>query len=129
MMHRAPWAQLLLTIPVMACGWTFYVAAWKALRHGGANMNSLIALGTGSAFLYSAFETIRGGHEVYFEAAASIIVLILTGRILEARARQSFRGHPQIDGPAAARRAGLARWKRSRSERGCSSGGRHHRRA
>jgi P-type Cu+ transporter len=87
MAHTAPWLQLFLTIPVMFFGAPFFTAAWSALRHRTANMNSLIALGTGSAFLYSAFETIRGGHEVYFEAAASIIVLILTGRILEMRAR------------------------------------------
>jgi P-type Cu+ transporter len=87
MAHAAPWLQLLLTIPVMFFGAPFFTAAWIALRHRTANMNSLIALGTGSAFFYSAFETIRGGHEVYFEAAASIIVLILTGRVLEARAR------------------------------------------
>jgi Cu+-exporting ATPase len=87
MAHTAPWPQLFLTIPVMFFGAPFFTAAWSALRHRTANMNSLIALGTGSAFLYSAFETIRGGHEVYFEAAASIVVLILTGRVLEARAR------------------------------------------
>src|SRR5258708_31234806 len=50
-------------------------------------MNSLIALGTGAAFLYSVWETVRGGHEVYYEAAAVIIALILLGRTLEARAR------------------------------------------
>ena len=50
-------------------------------------MNSLIALGTGAAFLYSLWETLRGGHEVYYEAAAVIIALILLGRTLEARAR------------------------------------------
>jgi P-type Cu+ transporter len=87
MAHSLPWLQLFLTIPVMFFGAPFFTAAWNALRHRSANMNSLIALGTGSAFLYSALETIRGGHEVYFEAAASIIVLILTGRVLEARAR------------------------------------------
>ncbi len=87
MVHQAPWIQLALTIPTMICGGPFFTAAWSALRHRTANMNSLIALGTSAAFLYSAFQTIRGGHEVYFEAAASIIVLILTGRLLEARAR------------------------------------------
>ncbi|MGA7240507.1 MAG: heavy metal translocating P-type ATPase [Bryobacteraceae bacterium] len=87
MAHTAPWPQLFLTIPVMFFGAPFFTAAWNALRHRSANMNSLVALGTGAAFLYSAFETIRGGHEVYFEAAASIIVLILTGRVLEAQAR------------------------------------------
>jgi P-type Cu+ transporter len=88
MLHRAPWIQLALTLPVIFyAGAPFYIAAWSALRHGSANMNSLIALGTGAAFLYSFYETVRGGHEVYFEAAAAIIALILTGRMLEARAR------------------------------------------
>src|SRR5947209_3712096 len=50
-------------------------------------MNSLIALGTGTAFLYSLYQTLRGRHEVYYEAAAVIIALILLGRTLEARAR------------------------------------------
>ena len=88
MIHRWPWLQLALTLPVVLyAGAGFYAAAWTALRHRWANMNSLIALGTGAAFLYSVYETVRGGHEVYFEAAAVIIALILTGRLLEARAR------------------------------------------
>ena len=88
MLHRWPWAQLALTLPVVLySGAGFYAAAWTALRHRSANMNSLIALGTGTAFLYSVYETARGGHAVYFEAAAVIIALILTGRLLEARAR------------------------------------------
>ncbi len=88
MLHRWPWVQLALTLPVVLyAGAGFYTAAWSALRHRSANMNSLIALGTGTAFLYSVYETVRGGHDVYFEAAAVIIALILTGRMLEARAR------------------------------------------
>jgi Cu+-exporting ATPase len=88
MMHRAIWLQLALTLPVILyCGAPFYVSAWSALRHRSANMNTLIALGTGAAFLYSFFETLRGGHDVYYEAAAAIIALILLGRTLEARAR------------------------------------------
>ena len=88
MLHRWPWVQLALTLPVILyCGAPFYVAAFSALRHRAANMNSLIALGTGAAFLYSVFETVRGGHAIYYEAAAVIITLILTGRVLEARAR------------------------------------------
>jgi P-type Cu+ transporter len=84
----SPWIQFALTLPVVFyAGAPFYAAAWKALRHRAANMNSLIALGTGAAFLYSVWETVRGGHEVYFEAAAAIIALILLGRTLEARAR------------------------------------------
>jgi Cu+-exporting ATPase len=82
------WIQLALTLPVVFyCGAPFYQAAWSALRHGSANMNSLIALGTGAAFTYSLYETLRGGHHVYYESAAVIITLILTGRMLEARAR------------------------------------------
>jgi P-type Cu+ transporter len=88
MLHTAPWIQLALTLPVVFyAGAPFYTAAWSALRHKSANMNSLIALGTGAAFLYSVYETVCGGHQVYFEAAASIIALVLTGRTLEARAR------------------------------------------
>ena len=82
------WIQLALTLPVVCySGAPFYQAAWKALRHGSANMNSLIALGTGAAFTYSLYETLRGGHQVYYEAAAAIIAIVLTGRMLEARAR------------------------------------------
>jgi Cu+-exporting ATPase len=89
MSHRAPWVQLALTLPVIFySGAPFYAAAWRALRHCAANMNTLIALGTGAAFLYSLWTTMRGGHEVYYEAAAVIVALILAGRTLEARARR-----------------------------------------
>jgi Cu+-exporting ATPase len=106
MMHRWPWVQLVLTLPVVVySGGGFYAAAWTALRHRSANMNSLIALGTGTAFLYSVFETARGGHEVYFEAAAVIVALILTGRLLEARARAkagaAIRGLMEMEPPRA----------------------------
>jgi P-type Cu+ transporter len=88
MAHRLPWVQLALTIPVIFyAGAPFYVAAWKALLHRSANMNTLISLGTGAAFLYSLVETLRGHHDVYYEAAAVIVALILLGRTLEARAR------------------------------------------
>ena len=88
MLHTAPWIQLALTVPVIFySGAPFYAAAWSAVRHGAANMNTLITLGTGAAFLYSLWETARGGHMVYYEAAAVIIALILLGRTLEARAR------------------------------------------
>ena len=84
----SPWIQLALTLPVILyAGAPFYRAAWSALAHGAANMNSLISLGTGAAFLYSLVETVRGRHDVYYEAAAVIIALILLGRTLEARAR------------------------------------------
>ncbi len=92
MMHGvAPdWVQLLLTAPVtLYCGAPFYIGAWKALHRKSADMNTLITLGAGSAFLYSTVVTLlRGGHQpVYFEATAVIIALILLGRLLEARAK------------------------------------------
>jgi Cu+-exporting ATPase len=88
MSHRAPLVQLVLTIPVVFyAGAQFYIAAWKALLHRSLNMNTLVSLGTGAAFLYSVVQVAMGRHEVYFEAAAAIIALILLGRLLEARAR------------------------------------------
>lgn len=106
------WLQLALTTPVVFfCGWQFYRGAWAALRHRAADMNTLIAIGTGAAFLYSIAATLvpnffagaternpmigmagmDGAHmasvPVYFEAASVIIALILLGRMLEARAK------------------------------------------
>ncbi|HEY2013093.1 MAG TPA: heavy metal translocating P-type ATPase [Bryobacteraceae bacterium] len=100
MTHRFPWIQLVLTLPVIFySGAPFYSGAFTALRHRSANMNTLIALGTGAAFLYSLSQTLLGRHEVYFEAAAVIIALILLGRVLEAgaRGRASAAIHRLID--------------------------------
>jgi Cu+-exporting ATPase len=100
------WIQLALTIPVIfySAG-PIYAAAWSAVRHRSANMNTLIALGTGTAFLYSLYETFRGGHEVYYEAAAAIVALVLLGRALEARARgrasAAIRGLTDLQPPKA----------------------------
>jgi Cu+-exporting ATPase len=88
MLERAPLIQFVLTLPVLLyAGRGFFIDAWTALKHLSANMNTLIALGTGTAFLYSAFVVATGGTDVYFEAAAVIVVLILLGRTLEARAQ------------------------------------------
>ncbi|MDX2114605.1 MAG: heavy metal translocating P-type ATPase [Planctomycetota bacterium] len=100
------WVQMLLATPVVFwCGSGFFRSSLAALRHGSATMDSLVALGAGAAWGYSAAATIwpgyfaggvahaaSGAHHagagapVYFEAAAVIIVLILLGRLLEARA-------------------------------------------
>ncbi len=89
-------AMLLLSIPVMAwSGRQFFRGAWSGLHHRTADMNTLIALGTGAAFLYSTVATLlpwvftSAGlpADVYFEAANAIIALILLGRLLEARAK------------------------------------------
>jgi Cu+-exporting ATPase len=101
------WLQWLLTTPVVLySGRRFFTSAWAALRHRSADMNTLIALGTGAAYLFSVVATLFPGavsppspahpltHSptlasapVYFEAAAVIIALILVGRLLEARAK------------------------------------------
>ncbi|MBI3909956.1 MAG: heavy metal translocating P-type ATPase, partial [Armatimonadetes bacterium] len=85
----SPWVQLLLATPVQfVAGWQFYVNTWRALRHGGATMDTLIALGSSVAYGYSVFNTFTGIHEqLYFEVAAAIVTLILLGRFLEAGAR------------------------------------------
>ncbi|MDJ1177964.1 heavy metal translocating P-type ATPase [Roseofilum sp. BLCC_M91] len=91
-----PWLQWVVSTPVMVwCGRPFFVGAWKALEHKGADMNSLVALGTGSAYFYSLFPTLFPGFfeaqglsaDVYYEAAVVIVTLILWGRMLEHQAR------------------------------------------
>lgn len=97
------WIQLALTTPVVFySGWQFYRGAWAAFRHRLADMNTLIAVGTGTAYLYSVAAVIapdffaapqhqmtgmRESAPVYFEAGSVIIALILLGRLLESRAR------------------------------------------
>jgi len=99
--HHLPWAnlvQLLLTIGVMrTAGRHFYVRAWQGLRHRTADMNTLVALGTGAAFLYSLVATLaptlftaRGiPADVNFEAVVLILAFILTGNAFEARAKRN----------------------------------------
>ncbi len=86
---------LALTLVVMAwAGRHFYLRAWQALRHGGADMNTLIAVGTSAAFGYSLVATVTPSlftshgiaADVYFEAVILIIAFVLTGNALEARA-------------------------------------------
>ena len=95
-----PWVLWALATPVQFwAGWSFYVSGLAALRHGSANMHTLVALGSSVAYGYSAVITVLGalapqvltnsgiGTGVYFDTAALIIGLILLGRWLEARAR------------------------------------------
>jgi Cu+-exporting ATPase len=80
--------QLVLTLPVVFfAGAEFYRRAWISLRHRNADMNTLIGIGTGAAFLYSVYATVTGGPHVYFEVTTAIITLVLLGRVLESRAR------------------------------------------
>ncbi len=91
------WALLVLSAGVMALtGRRFYSKAWAAARHGTTDMNTLIAAGTGAAFLYSAvvtvaprlFETRGVPAEMYFEAVVFILGLVLAGNTMEARSRR-----------------------------------------
>jgi len=84
--------QMLMTIPVMAVSWPYYVNGFKALVQGRANMNSLIAKGTAIAFLYSLYLTLEnafwGGHNMfYYETAAVILTLITLGKYMEAKSK------------------------------------------
>ena len=92
----ANWIMLVLTLPIIGwIGQEFYVNAWKQFKVGTANMDTLVAMGTGAAFLFSLFNTffpqvlIRQGIEphVYYETASILITLILLGRFLEERAK------------------------------------------
>jgi P-type Cu+ transporter len=99
------WVQLLLGTPVVLwAGWPFFVRAWASLVNRSLNMFTLIALGTGAAWIYSIVGTLAPGlfpqelrgHDgavaVYFEAAAVITVLVLLGQVLELRAREKTSG-------------------------------------
>lgn len=90
------WILLFLTLPVVFyAGREFYIIAWKQLRHRSSNMDTLVALGTGMAFLFSVFNTLFPEFmlsqglpaDVYYESAVVIITLILLGRFLEERAK------------------------------------------
>ena len=91
------WGLFLLTALIMAwAGRHFYVRAWAAFRHHSADMNTLVAVGTGAAFLYSVVATVapqvftsRGlSPDVYYEAVLFIIALVLVGNAFEARAKR-----------------------------------------
>src|ERR1700687_602998 len=99
------WIQFALSTPVVLwAGWPFFQRAWASVVHRSLNMFSLIALGTGAAYLYSLFATFAPGMfpagfrgmggtvAVYFEAAAVITVLVLLGQVLELRAREQTGG-------------------------------------
>ncbi|BDA68650.1 cation-transporting ATPase [Rivularia sp. IAM M-261] len=92
-----PWLQLVLTIPIQFwCGLSFYSNAWKAFKRHAATMDTLVALGTSTAFIYSLFPTFFPNFfisqglrpDVYYEASSVIIALILLGRLLESRAKK-----------------------------------------
>ncbi|MBS7542203.1 heavy metal translocating P-type ATPase [Ancylobacter oerskovii] len=103
--ETSSWIQLVLATPVVLwAGWPFFQRGWESLVSRHLNMFTLIALGTGVAYLYSlvavlapglfpaAFRAADGTVAVYFEAAAVITVLVLLGQVLELRAREQTSG-------------------------------------
>ena len=97
--------QFVLATPVVLwAGWPFFVRGWRSLRTRKLNMFTLVAMGTGIAWIYSvvgtvwprkfppAFRDADGAVAVYFEAAAVITVLVLLGQVLELRARETTSG-------------------------------------
>ncbi|MCB1476428.1 MAG: heavy metal translocating P-type ATPase [Rhodobiaceae bacterium] len=89
-MHLPAWFQFALAAPVQVLvGWRFYRGAYSALRHGAANMDVLVSLGTSAAFFYSLAVTLSAsGGPLYFEASAVVLTLVLAGKLLEARAKR-----------------------------------------
>jgi P-type Cu+ transporter len=103
------WVSLVLTTPVVTVGgWPFHRAAWTNLRHGAATMDTLVSLGTLAAFGWSLYALVFGGaggpdlrmtfsmtgragagHEIYFEAAATVTAFMLLGRFFEERAKRA----------------------------------------
>ncbi|GEN05488.1 Cu+-exporting ATPase [Myxococcus fulvus] len=100
------WAQLILATPVVLWGgWPFFQRGWASVKNRHLNMFTLIALGTGAAYVFSVFATLfpdvlphglRTGHggtaPLYFEAAAVIVTLVALGQVLELRARHATSG-------------------------------------
>jgi Cu2+-exporting ATPase len=97
-MAYANYIMMLLSAPVLfIAGKNFFIGAWKQAMHGRANMDTLVAMSTGIAFLFSVFNTVNPGFwhrqglhpHVYFEAASVVIVFIMLGKLLEERAKSN----------------------------------------
>lgn len=96
-MHHAPPAfaliQMVLTIVVLINGRKFYIVGFKSLFKGNPNMDSLVAIGTGSAFLYSFVMTLSipsnsaSVHNLYYESAAVVVTLVMVGKYMEGRSK------------------------------------------
>ena len=87
---------LATTLVVFISGRRFYSVAWRLLKHFSADMNTLVAVGTGTAYIYSTIAVLfpnflalaKTGNHIYFDTASTIITLILMGRLLESRAKE-----------------------------------------
>ena len=96
-MHHNPMnfalAQVILTVGILICGRKFYIIGFKTLFRGHPNMDSLVAIGTGSAFVYSLVMTVliprnpENAMNLYFESAAVVVTLVMLGKYLESRSK------------------------------------------
>ena len=95
--YRNQLCLIIALLNIVYCGRQFYVTAWRQLLHGSANMDTLVALSTCISFLFSTFNTFWGDNfwtprgidnHTYFDASVMIITFVLTGRLLEERAKQ-----------------------------------------
>ncbi len=101
------WTQFILSTPVVLwCGWPFFVRGWQSIRNRSLNMFTLIAIGVGAAYFFSAVAMLfpqlfpssfaeHGKLGVYFEAAAIVTVLVLLGQVLELRAQPDGKRDPR----------------------------------
>lgn len=86
-------AQLVLTVPILLSGSKFYVVGIRSLLKGNPNMDSLVAIGTGSAFFYSLYMTVTinsnpmHAHNLYYESAAVVVTLVMLGKYMESRSK------------------------------------------
>ena len=96
--YRNQLCLIIALLNLVYCGRQFYVTAWRQLVHGSANMDTLVAISTGISFLFSTFNTFWGdavwtprgiAWHTYFDASVMIITFVLTGRLLEERAKHS----------------------------------------
>ncbi len=98
------WITLLVSTPVVFyAGWPFILGAWRELRHGLPGMDTLVAFSSLLALFASAWETVQGGPQVWYDAAVMFVFLLLAARMLEARTRLA--ANAQVDALARARPA------------------------
>ena len=87
-------SMLIALFNILYCGWQFYRTSWRQIMHGAANMDTLVTLSTAISFLFSAYNTFWGdatwgaaNSHTYYDASAMIITFVLTGRLLEEKAK------------------------------------------
>ena len=87
-MESVNWLELALATPVVwYCGWPFFERMWRSFVNRSPNMFTLIGLGVGAAYVYSAVVTATGSGHTYFDTSVVIVALVLLGQVLELRAR------------------------------------------